>query len=122
RTEGALEPTSGQLSLVARVPEPESDQNHGRPLLPGTFLKAEIEGLEYQQVFVLPPAVVNARTEQVLVVGDDNRLKIKKLDILKSEADRIVVRGGLQAGDQVVLSGVDIPIEGMQVTISPPRQ
>lgn len=122
RTEGALEPTSGQLSLVARVPEPESDQNHGRPLLPGTFLKAEIEGLEYQQVFVLPPAVVNTRTEQVLVVGDDNRLKIQQLDILKSETDRIVVRGGLQAGDQVVLSGVDIPIGGMQVTISPPRQ
>ena len=122
RTEGALEPTSGQLSLVARVPEPESDQNHGRPLLPGTFLKAEIEGLEYQQVFVLPPAVVNTRTEQVLVVGDDNRLKIQQLNILKSETDRIVVRGGLQAGDQVVLSGVDIPIGGMQVTISPPRQ
>jgi RND family efflux transporter MFP subunit len=122
RTEGALEPTSGQLSLVARVTEPESDQNHGRPLLPGTFLKAEIEGLEYQQVFVLPPAVVNTRTEQVLVVGDDNRLKIQSLDILKTETDRIVVRGGLQAGDQVVLSGVDIPIGGMQVTISPPRQ
>lgn len=122
RTEGALEPTSGQLSLVARVPQPESDQNHGRPLLPGTFLQAEIEGQEYQQVFVLPPTVVNTRTEQVLVVGDDNRLKIQPLDILKSEADRIVVRGGLQAGDQVVLSGVDIPIEGMQVTISPLRE
>ncbi len=122
RTEGALEPTSGQLSLVARIPQPESDQSHGRPLLPGTFLQAEIEGLEYHQVFVLPPAVANPRTEQVLVVGDDNRLKIKKLDILKSETDRIVVRGELQGGDKVVLSGVDVPIEGMQVTIAPLRQ
>ncbi|MFZ1747628.1 MAG: hypothetical protein WAU17_17060, partial [Nitrospirales bacterium] len=74
------------------------------------------------QVFVLPPAVVNTRTEQVLVVGDDNRLKIQQLEILKSETDRIVVRGGLQAGDQVVLSGIDVPIEGMQVTIPPLRQ
>lgn len=119
RTEGALEPTSGQLSLVARVPQPDSDQNHGRPLLPGTFLQAEIEGLEYHRVFVIPPAVVNTRTEQVLVVDDDNRLKIQQLDILKSETDRMMVRGGLQAGDRVILSGVDVPIEGMQVTISP---
>ncbi|MDT3777008.1 efflux RND transporter periplasmic adaptor subunit [Nitrospira sp. MA-1] len=120
RTEGALEPSSGQLSLVARVSEPKSDQHHRRPLLPGTFLQAEIEGREYHQVFVLPPAVLNTRTEQVLIVDDTNRLKLQPLDVLKSETDRLVVRGGLQAGDQVVVSGIDVPIEGMQVTIAPP--
>ncbi|GJL68170.1 MAG: RND superfamily efflux pump MFP component [Nitrospirales bacterium] len=120
RTEGALEPSSGQLSLVARVSQPKSDQNHGRPLLPGTFLQAEIEGREYHQVFVIPPAVLNTRTEQVLVVDDTNRLKIQQLEVLKSETDRLVVREGLQAGDQVVVSGIDVPIEGMEVTISPP--
>ncbi|WP_447963635.1 efflux RND transporter periplasmic adaptor subunit [Nitrospira sp. Ecomares 2.1] len=120
RTEGALEPSSGQLSLVARVSQPKSDQHHGRPLLPGTFLQAEIEGREYHQVFVLPPAVLNTRTEQVLIVDDTNRLKLQQLDVLKSETDRLVVRGGLQAGDQVVVSGIDVPIEGMQVTIATP--
>lgn len=119
RTEGALEATTGQLSLVARISQPLSDQGHRQPLLPGTFVQAEIEGQEYHHVFVLPPAVVNTRTEQALLVDDANRIKIQQLDVLKSEPDRVIVRGGLQVGDHIVLSGIDVPIEGMQVKIAP---
>lgn len=118
RTEGALEPTTGQLSLVARISQPLSERGNGQPLLPGTFVQAEIEGKEYHHVFVLPPAVVNTRTEQVLLVGEGNRLKIQQLDILKHEPDRVIVRGGLHAGDQIILSGIDVPIDGILVQIS----
>lgn len=118
RTEGALEATTGQLSLVARITQPLSELNDRHPLLPGTFVQAEIEGREHHDVFILPPAAVNTRKAQALIVDDSNRIKIQQLDVLKSEPDRVVVRGGLQAGDHVVVSGIDIPVEGIQVQVS----
>ncbi len=118
RTEGTLEPTTGQLSLVARIPKLLSEQDNLHPLLPGTFVQANIEGKELQQVFVLPSTAVNTRNNQGLVVDDSDRIMIRSLDVMKVESDRVVVRGGLQNGDQVVISGIDIPVEGMQVQVT----
>jgi multidrug efflux pump subunit AcrA (membrane-fusion protein) len=57
---------------------------------------------------------VNASQEAVLVTPDD-RLEIRRLDVLRTEPDRILVRGGLSPGDRVVVAGVDVPVAGMTV-------
>ena len=114
RAEGALEEETGLLHAVAEVPEPYAGEAGKPPLMPGLFVKAEIEGREQREIFVLPPNAVNA-AQEALLIDADGRLHIKRVDVLRSEPDRILVRNGLKSGDLVVISHIDIPIEGMKV-------
>ncbi|MBN2701558.1 MAG: efflux RND transporter periplasmic adaptor subunit [Methylohalobius sp. ZOD2] len=115
RTESALDPATGLLYAVARIPRPFS-RGERPPLLPGTFVEAKIEGRALNDVFVLPPGAVNA-TRQAMLVDAANRLRIRRLQVLKNNPDRIVVGGGLQPGDRVVVAGIDVPVEGMEVKV-----
>ena len=113
-TEGALDEETGLLHAVAEVRDPYSVGADQPPLMPGLFVKAEIEGREQPDVFVLPPGAVNA-AHDVLWVDAEDRLHIRHLNILRSEPDRILVKGGLNAGDRIIISGIQIPVEGMKV-------
>jgi multidrug efflux system membrane fusion protein len=114
RAEGALEEETGLLHAVAEVPEPYAGEAGKPPLMPGLFVKAEIEGREQREIFVLPLSAVNA-AQEALLIDADSRLHIRRIDVLRSEPDRILVRNGLKSGDLVVISHIDLPIEGMKV-------
>jgi membrane fusion protein, multidrug efflux system len=112
--EGALDEETGLLHAVAEVKDPYAVKADQPPLLPGLFVQAEIEGLELADVFILPAGSVNASQEALLVDAED-RLRIRRMQILRNEPDRVLIKGGLDAGDRVVVSGIQIPIEGMKV-------
>jgi multidrug efflux system membrane fusion protein len=116
RLEGALDEATGLLHVVAEVPEPYSSDGHRPPLLAGLFVRAEIEGRERSGLFVLPQGALNAAQEALLVDADE-RLHIRRLDVLRTEPDRLLVKGGLAAGDRVVVAGVQVPVEGMRVRL-----
>jgi RND family efflux transporter MFP subunit len=115
RTEGALDEETGLLHAVAEVRNPYKVEAGQPPLIPGLFVRAEIEGREQTDVFVLPPGAVNA-SQEVLLVDADNRLHIRHVDILRREPDRILVKSGLSAGDRLVISRIEVPVEGMKVS------
>lgn len=116
RSEGALDEETGLLHAIAEVPEPYAHKDAQPPLMPGLFVKAEIEGRDRSNVFVLPPGAVNA-AQEVLLVDSDERLHIQRVNILRTEPDRILVNEGLKAGDKVVVSQMEVPIEGMKVRV-----
>ncbi len=115
RTEGALDEETGLLHAVAEVRNPYKVKSGQPPLIPGLFVKAEIEGREQADVFVLPPGAVNASRE-VLLVDAENRLHIRRVEILRREPDRILAKRGLNAGDRLVISRIEVPVEGMKVS------
>jgi RND family efflux transporter MFP subunit len=114
RTEGIPDESTGLVYVVAEIRQPYAPTPGRPPLRVGSFVQAEIEGSELSGVFVLPHGAVNASQEAVLVTPDD-RLEIRRLDVLRTEPDRILVRGGLSPGDRVVVAGVDVPVAGMTV-------
>ena len=69
-----------------------------------------------ENVFVLPQAAINA-AQEVLLVDAEQKLHSRRLDVLRNEPDRILVKTGLNAGDRLVTSGVDVPVEGMTVRV-----
>jgi multidrug efflux system membrane fusion protein len=115
RSEARVDEVTGLLHLVAEVREPYSGK-YPQPMLAGLFVKAEIEGRLQDGLFVLPPGAVNASQEALLVDGGQT-LHIRRLEVLRSETDRILVRNGLAEGDRVVVSGVQVPVEGMAVRL-----
>ena len=122
RTEAELDPKSRMIHLVARVPEPyRLDTPTSAPLAIGLFVDAEIEGRTVDGAFVLPRDALRA-DDRVYVIGEESRLEFRDVEVLRTERDRVVVAGGLSAGEQVCTSPLDAAIDGMlvRVTGTPP--
>ena len=126
RAEGALDEETGLLHAVAEVKDPYTVKPDQPPLMPGLFVQAEIAGRDQLDVIVLPPGAVNA-SHEALWIDREDRLHIRRLSILRSEPDRVLVKGNLNAGDRVVVSGIQVPVEGMKVrteivSLEPPAE
>ncbi len=116
RSEGKLDDTTGVLFAVAEVLNPYTQKADHPPLLAGLFVQAQVQGKELQNLFVLPQTAVNA-SQQALVVDAGLRLHIRRLEVLRNEPERILVKNGLNAGDRIVISGIQVPVEGMKVRV-----
>jgi len=116
RTEGALDARTRMVTVVVRVDDPYAlTADDDRTVLPiGLFVEAEIEGREIESVYILPPSALRSGTE-VLVVDANDRLRVRPVDVLRIERDRVLVRGGLEPGERVIVTSIDVVTEGMAV-------
>ncbi len=116
RSEGKLDDTTGVLYAVAEVDNPYTQKTDHPPLLAGLFVQAQVQGKELQNLFVLPQVAIDA-SQQILLVDGEQRLHIRHLEVLRNEPDRILVKNGLNAGDRIVTSGIQVPVESMKVRV-----
>jgi RND family efflux transporter MFP subunit len=122
RSEAALDDNSGQLYLVAQVAEPFREMPDRPPLLSGLFVQAEIEGVVRDGLFALPRTALNS-LQQAKLVDSQQRLEIRQVDVLRLEADRVIVKAGLNPGEKVVVSELPVPVAGMKVNaVEVPRE
>ncbi len=100
-TDQTVDPTSGQVTLRAELPNPE------RLLLPGMYVRVRLQQAEVSNAVLLPQqAVTRAETgDTVLVVGADNKPQPRKIKIASSQDNQWLVTDGLQAGEKVIVSG-----------------
>ena len=87
-----------------------------RPLLPGTFAKALIEGPTYAQRLVVPRRA--CRAGQVFVV-EDGLATARRVTTERLIEDRAIVTGDLQGGDRIILSHLEQLADGTPVRIRP---
>ncbi|MFQ5701106.1 MAG: efflux RND transporter periplasmic adaptor subunit [Acidobacteriota bacterium] len=116
RTEGEIDPTSRLVHVVARVKEPyrrRADPD-SPPLAVGMFVEAEIEGKLLHDVIVLPRAALRA-DRKVLIIDEENRLRFRRVDLVRTTRTEIIVRSGLADGDRVCLSPLEAVTDGMRV-------
>ncbi|BBA33494.1 secretion protein HlyD [Methylocaldum marinum] len=119
RTEGVVDEKTGMLYAVAEIREPYGYREDRPPLAVGLFVHAEIEGLPRNDLVRLPQAALHSGY-QVYLVDSEGRLRLRNVEIVHSGHDELIVSGGLAAGDSVMVSGVDLPVEGMRVTVAAP--
>ncbi len=115
RTEGELDPRTGMVYVVARVPEPYNHIDGKPPLSVGLFVDAEILGVFVENIVVLPRSALRSNN-RVFVVDSDNKLEFRKVDILRETEDEIYVSHGLTAGERICVSPMDTPVQGMTVS------
>ena len=112
------------LDLFARVEDPFGldqggrDGGAGAPLPMGLFVEAEIAGRTAAGVFVIPRAALRDR-DQVLIVDADDRLRLRDVAVLRAEDERVVLSGGLAAGERVCVSPLATVVDGMKVRTVP---
>jgi membrane fusion protein (multidrug efflux system) len=100
-TDLTVDPTSGQVTLRAEVPNPQGT------LLPGLYVRVRIEQAQAGNAVLLPQQAVT-RTEQgnsVSIVGDDGKITKRNITISGTKDNQWIVTDGLKAGEKVQVDG-----------------
>ena len=96
-----VDPTSGQVTLRAEVPNP------GTMLLPGMYVRVQLEQAKASNAILLPQqAVTRAGTgDSVMVVGADGKVSPRTVKVGGEQNGQWVVLEGLKTGEMVMVDG-----------------
>jgi RND family efflux transporter MFP subunit len=126
RTEGAIDPRTRMIHVVARVDDPYGRRDGAThpPLTVGLFVEAEIEGRAFANAFLVPRAALQA-SDRLAVVDAEDRNRLRAVSVIRRDGDRVLIGGGILPGDRVRTTAVGV-VEGrrvrpMLVDALPPR-
>jgi membrane fusion protein (multidrug efflux system) len=111
-SEVTVDQGTGSVTLRALLPNPE------RLLLPGLFVREEIdEGVRKDAVLAPQQGVSHDQRgdPNALVVGADNVVELRNLQVDRAIGDQWVVNSGLIAGDRVIVEGIQSAKPGTKV-------
>lgn len=113
-TDITVDPSTGSVTVRVIVPNPD------HLLLPGMFVRARVEeGIVEDALLV--PQVGLTHTPQgqatVLLVGPDGKAVQRNVQATRTLGPDWVVTGGLQAGDKVIVTGLQRVKPGMPVRV-----
>lgn len=113
RVEAAADPETRVYYSVAEVRDPYGvGADNGMPLAVGLFVTAEIGGIEIANANVIPRTALRSGNK-VFVVTADNTLDIREVEIVYSDAESVIISKGVEVGEQVVISAIRAPRQGM---------
>jgi membrane fusion protein, multidrug efflux system len=113
----ALDQETGTAALRAEFPNP------GRLLLPGQFVRAHIYAGTRPDGIVIPQRAVKvtAQGATVMIVGKDNVVAARQVQLGELRGGDWVIRSGLRPGDRVIVNGLQKAMPGQPVTIARAR-
>lgn len=117
RTDGVIDSATRVYYAVAQVRDPYGlRETNAKPALSiGSFVNATLQGITAHGVFTLPHSAVR-NSDQVMIMDNEQRLRIRTVNVLRTDTSYVYVDDGLSDGDQVIISPVPVPIEGMRVS------
>ena len=119
RSEGMVDVSSRVNYVVAQINDPYgllSDSGITDPIPMGTFVKAKIIGIAMDDVIAIPRKAVRG-TNELYLVGDERKLNVAKVDILRTDSENIYVSAGLNNGDRIVLTKLATAVNGMSLRL-----
>ncbi len=120
RTEGALDESSRELFAIARIDDPFGLVSGNPELRIGQPVRAAVQGVILEDVFVLPRSALRGVNRVYLI--EPEKLTIQRTDVtpLWSTSDVLVVREGFKDGDWLATSRLSYAPNGAPVEIIPP--
>ena len=110
-----VDPTTGTVNLRAQLANPD------KRLLPGTYVTLKANLGQLNNVYLVPqPAVArDVAGAYVLVVNQESKVERKNITANDMSSGNWIVTGGLAAGDQVIVSGLQAVQPGAPAKASP---
>jgi membrane fusion protein (multidrug efflux system) len=126
-SEVTVDQGTGTVLLRAIFPNPTHD------LLPGLYVRAELQEGVNDQALLIPQSAVSHNTHgdpTVMVVDKDNKVALKIIQTTRTLGDKWVVTGGVAAGDKVIVDGLQRvrpgavvnPVEAKQDPAAEPKK
>lgn len=101
-SEMTVDPGTGEVLLRAEVPNPD------RTLLPGMFVRVDVEQAVYEHAFTVSQRALirTAQGEQVMTVLPDGKVVPLPVKAQRAQGDRWIISSGLSGGEQVIVEGL----------------
>jgi len=120
RSEGVIDNKSRMSYLVAEIHDPyhlkNSKVGNGNPLRFGSYVQANILGVEVANASIVPRyLVVNNR---VAVLDNESKLHYADINIVRQQGGNVVISNGLLDGDKLIVSALDYPVDGMKLALA----
>ena len=98
-----IDATTGTVKLKARF------SNQDDRLFPNQFVNVRLKAGMIEDAIVVPPAAIQSGSEGsvVWVVNQENKVHKKAVTTGLQDSQRVVIAGGLNAGERVVTDGID---------------
>lgn len=113
RSEGVVDQKSRMSYLVAQLATPYA--NNSQPLRFGSYINATIEGRALDNAIIVPHHLV--KNNKIAILNNNLTLSFKTLNIIREQNGMIIANQGLNEGDQLIISALEYPTEGMAVKI-----
>jgi len=117
RSEGVIDNKSRMSYLVAEIKDPYglNANSEVNPIRFGSYVTADIIGLNLAQATLIPRYLVN--NNRVAILDADSKLHFAEITITRQEGSNVIVTNGLHEGDQLIISALDYPVSGMKLTL-----
>ena len=117
-TENSVDSSTGELVVRTRFGNPSY------LLKPGGFGRVTMKNHEVENAIVIPQAAVfaNQSLQSVYVVGQDQTVEPRTVELGDRVGDRFVVRKGLEVGETIVVNGLQKVRPGSKVTPEPVKE
>jgi RND family efflux transporter MFP subunit len=115
RTAGTIDPTSRTLRTEVDVP------NENGRLFPGAYMQVHLNTGGNRQSLLVPANTVLFRSDGTTmgVVGSDNKVELKKIEIGKDLGPQLEIAQGLSPDDLVIINPSESLASGQIVRIWP---
>jgi len=119
RYEGVVDMNSRVHYVVAQINDPYNLFGEGEvnELRVGTFVNGDIHGKTVTDVTSIPRAAVRG-ANNVHIVTNKNTLDIRKVNILRGDADYIYTRDQFGRGERLILTKLELPVNGMKLRVA----
>lgn len=105
--------------LAKVVPNPEASSRFRLPV-PGVFLNASLKGAVLPGVVGVPRSAVRGRN-QIYVMNGEDKLESRDLSIARKTATMVYATQGIQSGEKVIMTKLEMPVEGMSLREAGPE-
>lgn len=116
RIESRVEQQSRVIPVIVEVASPYDLESHSHRLPLGLFVKATLPGRPISAAVRLPNTVLHA--DDTVFVLSEGALQRRKVNVTHRDGNSVVINGGLQSGDRVVTTRLELMFEGMKVALS----
>jgi RND family efflux transporter MFP subunit len=118
RIAGKLNETSRMATVIVAVADPLAPLSNSAAtrLMIDDYVFVEIAGRPLTNVIELPRSALQDGNT-VWVFDDNNSLDIRPVSLAWKNADTVFVQSGLSSGEQVVVSELSSPVQGMSLKI-----
>jgi len=93
-----------------------AENTHNPRLLIGSYVRAEIEGIELKSAVAIRRSHVH-NSDTLWLFSEDNTLEIRKIDIIFKDRDFVYISSGVSEGEKIITTALSAPIAGMSVQL-----
>ena len=115
RLAGRLDAESRTATVIVEVTAPLAAQDGEIPLFPDAFVTVGLEGEAAQNVVKVPERALSER--RFVHVVDDGKLRRVDVQVGWRTPAGVYLRSGLEGGEQVIVSPLSNPLDGMAVSV-----